>query len=128
MQLVLGVSAQAVGIAEAAYREALKYAHDREQFGKTIVNFPPVYEMLSMMKAKKPAMWISTKDLPIYQTIENWNQKNETNSNIIRNMLMCSLHLLNFLQRNCKSNYLRRHSGARRVRLHERLSPRKILS
>jgi len=124
----VGVSAQAVGIAEAAYREALKYAHDREQFGKTIVNFPPVYEMLSMMKAKKPAMWISTKDLPIYQTIENWNQKNETNSNIIRNMLMCSLHLLNFLQRNCKSNYLRRHSGARRVRLHERLSPRKILS
>ncbi|MDR0385770.1 MAG: acyl-CoA dehydrogenase family protein [Prevotellaceae bacterium] len=48
----LGVGAQSVGICEAAYREALKYANERIQFGKTIINFPAVYEMLSLMKAK----------------------------------------------------------------------------
>ena len=48
----LGVGAQSVGLAEAAYREAYKYAHEREQFGKAIVKFPQVYELLSNMRAK----------------------------------------------------------------------------
>lgn len=48
----LGVGAQSVGIAEAAYREALKYAHEREQFGKPIIGFAAIYEMLSVMRAK----------------------------------------------------------------------------
>jgi alkylation response protein AidB-like acyl-CoA dehydrogenase len=48
----LGVGAQSVGICEAAYREALKYANERVQFGKTIINFPAVYEILTLMKAK----------------------------------------------------------------------------
>jgi alkylation response protein AidB-like acyl-CoA dehydrogenase len=48
----LGVGAQSVGICEAAYREALKYANERAQFGKAIINFPAVYEMLTLMKAK----------------------------------------------------------------------------
>ena len=30
----LGIAAQAVGIAEAAYREAVDFAREREQFGK----------------------------------------------------------------------------------------------
>ena len=48
----LGVGAQSVGIAEAAYREALKYAKEREQFGKAIIQYPAVYEMLTKMKVK----------------------------------------------------------------------------
>ncbi|MDR2130454.1 MAG: acyl-CoA dehydrogenase family protein [Odoribacteraceae bacterium] len=48
----LGVGAQAVGIAEAAYREGLKYARERFQFGKAIIEFPAVYEMLANMEAK----------------------------------------------------------------------------
>ncbi len=52
----LGVGAQSVGIAEAAYREALKYAHEREQFGKAIIEYPAVYEMLTNMKAKTDAI------------------------------------------------------------------------
>ena len=48
----IGVSAQAIGISEAAYREAVSYAKDREQFGKAIIEFPAVYEMLAMMKAR----------------------------------------------------------------------------
>ncbi|MDR1055706.1 MAG: acyl-CoA dehydrogenase family protein [Prevotellaceae bacterium] len=51
----LGVGAQSVGICEAAYREALKYANERAQFGKTIINFPAVYEILGLMKAKLQA-------------------------------------------------------------------------
>ncbi|MEN8116927.1 MAG: acyl-CoA dehydrogenase family protein [Bacteroidota bacterium] len=51
----LGIAAQSVGISEAAYREALVYAKERIQFGKAIVRFPAVYEMLSMMKAKLDA-------------------------------------------------------------------------
>jgi hypothetical protein len=52
----LGVAAQSVGIAEAAYREALKYAREREQFGKSIIHFPAVYEMLGNMRAKIDAV------------------------------------------------------------------------
>jgi len=48
----LGIGAQSVGIAEAAYREAYKYAQEREQFGKAIIKFPAVYEMLYSMRAK----------------------------------------------------------------------------
>lgn len=51
----LGVGAQAVGISEAAYREALKYARERRQFGKAIIEFPAVYEMLGLIKAKLQA-------------------------------------------------------------------------
>jgi len=46
----LGVAAQAVGIAEAAYREAYKYATERIQFNHPILEFPSVYEMLTEMK------------------------------------------------------------------------------
>ncbi len=52
----LGVGSQSVGIAEAAYHEAVKYAHEREQFGKPIIKFPAVYEMLSNMRAKTDAI------------------------------------------------------------------------
>jgi len=40
------ISAQGVGIAQAAYLEGLEYARAREQFGTAIVNIPLVYEML----------------------------------------------------------------------------------
>ncbi|NLX72801.1 MAG: acyl-CoA dehydrogenase [Bacteroidales bacterium] len=51
----LGIGAQAVGLSEAAYREALAYAEERKQFGKAIIGFPAVYEMLGLMKAKLDA-------------------------------------------------------------------------
>lgn len=51
----LGIAAQSVGISEAAYREALEYAKDRKQFGKAIIEFPAVAEILSVMKAKLDA-------------------------------------------------------------------------
>ncbi|MFW5877638.1 MAG: acyl-CoA dehydrogenase family protein [bacterium] len=52
----LGIGAQSVGLAEAAYREALKYANERIQFGKAIIRFPAVYEMLRLMEVKTMAI------------------------------------------------------------------------
>ncbi len=46
----LGVSAQALGISQAAYEEALDYAKAREQFGQPIYNIPPVTNMLIDMR------------------------------------------------------------------------------
>ena len=51
----VAISAQALGIAEAAYREARKYAAEREQFKSTIDKFPAIYSMLSSMKCKLTA-------------------------------------------------------------------------
>ena len=51
----LGIAAQSVGVSENAYREALQYARERKQFGKAIIEFPAVYEMLAVMKAKLEA-------------------------------------------------------------------------
>ena len=48
----LGIAAQSTGLCEAAYREALKYAQEREQFGKPIIQFAAVSEMLKNMEAK----------------------------------------------------------------------------
>jgi hypothetical protein len=46
----IGISAQAVGISQAAYEEALKYAKEREQFGKSIYNMPVVANILIDMR------------------------------------------------------------------------------
>jgi len=42
----LGIAAQGLGIAQAAYLEGLEYARAREQFGKKIIDMPLVYDML----------------------------------------------------------------------------------
>jgi len=44
-----GVAAQALGIAEGALEETLKYAHHRQQFGKSILAFQGVQWMLADM-------------------------------------------------------------------------------
>ena len=46
----VAIAAQSVGIAQAAYDEALKYARERSQFKKPIIEFPQVYDMLTRMK------------------------------------------------------------------------------
>ena len=51
----LGVGGQSIGISEAAYREAIKYAQERAQFGKPIIQFPAVYEMLTNMRTNLAA-------------------------------------------------------------------------
>lgn len=48
----IGVAAQALGIAEAAYREAYAYAQKRVQFGQAIADIPAVYRMLLSMRGE----------------------------------------------------------------------------
>jgi alkylation response protein AidB-like acyl-CoA dehydrogenase len=46
----LAIAAQAIGIAQAAYEEASKYAKERKQFGAAIADIPPVTNMLIDMR------------------------------------------------------------------------------
>jgi hypothetical protein len=48
----LGVAAQALGIAEAAYGDARRYAEKRIQFGQSIGSIPAVYRMLLSMRGE----------------------------------------------------------------------------
>ena len=71
----LGIAAQSVGVSERAYREALAYAKDRKQFGKAIIEFPAVYEMLAVMKAKLDAsralLYETSRFVDIYKVYED---------------------------------------------------------
>ncbi len=51
----LAVAAQALGIAEAAYREAHRYARDRIQFNRPIRDIPAVSRMLLSMRSQLEA-------------------------------------------------------------------------
>jgi 3-(methylthio)propanoyl-CoA dehydrogenase len=77
----LGIAAQSVGIAEAAYREALNFAREREQFGKPIIKFPAIYEMLSTMKAKLDAvrslMYETTRFVDIFKAYNHLSSKHK---------------------------------------------------
>ena len=71
----LGIAAQSVGIEQAAYEEALAYAQDRKQFGKEIINFPAVYDMISTIKAKLDAgrslLYQTARYVDIYKALED---------------------------------------------------------
>lgn len=71
----LGIMAQAVGISEAAYREGLAYAKDRKQFGKAIIEFPAVYEMIAIMRAKADAsrsmLYETARFVDMYKAMED---------------------------------------------------------
>ena len=71
----LGIAAQSVGVEQEAYNEALAYAKERAQFGKKIINFPAVYDMLSRMKAKLDAgrsiLYQTARYVAIYKALED---------------------------------------------------------
>ncbi|MDR0938996.1 MAG: acyl-CoA dehydrogenase family protein [Mediterranea sp.] len=71
----LGIAAQSVGLCQAAYNEGLAYAKERRQFGKVIIDFPAVYDMLSIMKAKLDAgralLYQTARYVDIYKALED---------------------------------------------------------
>lgn len=73
----ISISAQAVGIAEAAYREARKYASERQQFKQSIEKFPAIYEMLTNMKlhltAARAVLYETTKNVDLRNTYTKLN-------------------------------------------------------
>lgn len=48
----ISVGAQAVGISQAAYEDSIKFANEREQFGKPISNFQSIQMMIADMSAR----------------------------------------------------------------------------
>ncbi|MBR5726262.1 MAG: acyl-CoA dehydrogenase family protein [Muribaculaceae bacterium] len=70
----LGIAAQSTGVSEAAYQEALAYARSREQFGKPIINFPAVSEMIANIKAKLDAsrtlLYECTRFVDMYKSLD----------------------------------------------------------
>ena len=75
----LGVAAQAVGIAEAAYREADLYAAKRIQFGAPIRELPPVFEMLTEMKvaveAGRSLLYETSRFVDLKEGLEEYSEK-----------------------------------------------------
>ena len=71
----LGIAAQAVGISQAAYEEALAYARSRRQFGKPIIEMTPVAEMVGNIKAKLDAvraiLYQTSRYVDIYKALED---------------------------------------------------------
>lgn len=71
----LGIAAQSVGVEQEAYDEGLSYAKERMQFGKKIISFPAVYDMLSRMKAKLDAgrslLYQTARYVDLYKALED---------------------------------------------------------
>lgn len=71
----LGIAAQSVGVEQEVYNEGLSYAKERMQFGKKIISFPAVYDMLSRMKAKLDAgrslLYQTARYVDLYKALED---------------------------------------------------------
>jgi alkylation response protein AidB-like acyl-CoA dehydrogenase len=84
----LGIAAQALGIAEAAYAEADKYAKERVQFRKAIREFIPVSELLADMRVKIEAgrtlMYHTCRIVDIKNHLENIYDNDETRAREVK--------------------------------------------
>ena len=80
----LGIMAQAVGISEAAYHEAYNYAIERRQFGKAIIEFPAVYEMIANIRAKADAsramLYETARFVDMYKALEDISKERKQTS------------------------------------------------
>ena len=71
----IGIAAQALGIAQGAYEAALKYAHERETFGKPIVAHQMITAYLADM-----ATQIEAARLLVYRAA--WAKSTTTNRTV----------------------------------------------
>ncbi|MES0362827.1 MAG: acyl-CoA dehydrogenase family protein [Desulfobacteria bacterium] len=77
----LAIGAQSVGIAQAAYTQALKYAKQRKQFGKAIIEFPPIFDMLTSMRvqieAARSLLYDASMVVDIQYALDHFGEKNK---------------------------------------------------
>ena len=75
----MGVSAQAMGISQAAYEMAVKYAREREQFGKPIINIPVVSNMLidmrTLLESNRALLYEAARSVDKKETLEKQIEK-----------------------------------------------------
>ncbi len=87
----LAIAAQGLGIAEAAYHDAEKYAKERVQFKKAIRTMIPVYEMLANMKMKIEAartlLYETARIVDIKDGLEHNIEKHPEKEKELRNEL-----------------------------------------
>jgi len=81
----LTIAAMALGLAQGAYEEALKYAHKREQFGKPIVQFQAIAFKLADMATK-----IEAARSLLYQACWLKDQRHEFGKQSAMAKLYCS--------------------------------------
>lgn len=78
----LAVASQAQGISEASLQAALRYADEREQFGKPIRVFPQVAALLLDMhvytEASRALLYATSQIVDLHQGAENRGMKKET--------------------------------------------------
>ena len=62
-------------VSSSVYREGYAYALDRKQFGKAIIQFPAIYEMLSLMRAKADAsramLYETARFVDVYKALDD---------------------------------------------------------
>ena len=87
----IGIATQAVGIAEAAYREANKYAQERIQFGAPVKELPPVFEILTEMKisieAARTLLYETARIVDIKEGLEELKENHPERSDEIKSDL-----------------------------------------
>ena len=90
----MGVSAQALGISQMAFEEALSYAKDRIQFGKSIYNIPAVSNILIDMKVTLESnrtlfydagMWVDKKDCLEIQ-IDRYKKEGKSTTDLVNEL------------------------------------------
>ncbi|MBT7617789.1 MAG: acyl-CoA dehydrogenase, partial [Calditrichaeota bacterium] len=79
----IGVAAQALGIAQGAFEEAVKYSKEREQFNKPIAKFQAI-----QFKIARMATDIETARLLLYSAAA----KKDRHENFIKEAAMAKLH------------------------------------
>ncbi|NMA19586.1 MAG: acyl-CoA dehydrogenase [Lentisphaerae bacterium] len=79
----LAIAAQAVGLAEAAFRTALEYTSERQQFGKPLRQLGAVSEMLTRMKvdllAGRTLLYETCKYVDLRDCYEYLNSQGDAN-------------------------------------------------
>jgi alkylation response protein AidB-like acyl-CoA dehydrogenase len=100
----MGVSAQALGISQAAFEEALMYAKDRVQFGKAIYNIPAVSNLLIDMRvtleSNRSLMYATAKVVDKKERLEEMihrAKKAGTSTTDLNNELKATNKIANFL-------------------------------
>jgi alkylation response protein AidB-like acyl-CoA dehydrogenase len=100
----MGVSAQALGISQAAFEEALMYAKDRVQFGKAIYNIPAVSNLLIDMRvtleSNRSLMYATAKVVDKKERLEEMiNRAKKAGESVtdLNNELKATNKIANFL-------------------------------